>query len=85
MINTENWKPATRIHQGIFHFIFNVVSDFLFPSILSLVLESLLSLVVAPQLNHPLRNDLAEEYEKTKPEFLKKAAEHTKQHAEKRQ
>uniref|UniRef100_A0A915EPJ6 UBC core domain-containing protein n=1 Tax=Ditylenchus dipsaci TaxID=166011 RepID=A0A915EPJ6_9BILA len=48
------------------------------------VIETLLALIAEPELSHPLRADLAEEYEKNKANFLKAAEEHTKTHAEKR-
>uniref|UniRef100_A0A915EPJ2 UBC core domain-containing protein n=1 Tax=Ditylenchus dipsaci TaxID=166011 RepID=A0A915EPJ2_9BILA len=48
------------------------------------VIEALLALIAEPELSHPLRADLAEEYEKNKANFLKAAEEHTKTHAEKR-
>lgn len=41
-------------------------------------------LIDEPELDHPLRGDLAEEYNKNKKQFLQKAADHTKKHAEPR-
>lgn len=63
LINTENWKPATRTEQ---------------------VIHSLISLISEPELDHPLRADLAEEYTKDKKKFFKSAEDFTKKHAEKR-
>lgn len=48
------------------------------------VMNELVSLITEPQLDHPLRGDLAEEYQKDKKKFMKNAEEFTKKHAEKR-
>lgn len=48
------------------------------------VLESLIALVNAPEPEHPLRGDLAEEYTKDKKRFFKNAEEFTKKNSEKR-
>ncbi|XP_053729937.1 ubiquitin-conjugating enzyme E2 L3-like [Synchiropus splendidus] len=48
------------------------------------VLQSLLQMVNEPQMEHPLRPELAEEYTKDRAKFLKHAAEHTKKHSEPR-
>uniref|UniRef100_H2YUW4 E2 ubiquitin-conjugating enzyme n=1 Tax=Ciona savignyi TaxID=51511 RepID=H2YUW4_CIOSA len=49
------------------------------------VLHAVLALMAAPEPEHPLRGDLAEEYTKDKNKFLKNAEDYTKKHAEKRQ
>jgi len=48
------------------------------------VIQALIALINDPEPEHPLRGDLAEEYTKDKKKFMKSAAEHTKQHSEKR-
>jgi len=48
------------------------------------VLNDLLALVQKPQPEHPLRADLAEEYNKDKKKFNKNAEEFTKKYAEPR-
>jgi ubiquitin-conjugating enzyme E2 L3 len=48
------------------------------------VMHSLLAMITEPELDHPLRADLAEEYRKDKKKFFKNAEDHTKKHAEKR-
>ncbi|KAL3315176.1 ubiquitin-conjugating enzyme [Cichlidogyrus casuarinus] len=45
------------------------------------ILQDLFSIINEPQVDHPLRADIAEEYVKDQPKFLKKAEEFTKQHA----
>ena len=46
------------------------------------VLAALVALIHAPEPEHPLRGDLAEEYLKHKPQFMKKAEEETVKFAE---
>lgn len=48
------------------------------------VICALISLVTEPQPEHPLRNDLAEEYLNDRKKFFKNAEDFTKKHAEKR-
>uniref|UniRef100_A0A5K3FLG5 E2 ubiquitin-conjugating enzyme n=1 Tax=Mesocestoides corti TaxID=53468 RepID=A0A5K3FLG5_MESCO len=48
------------------------------------VIEMLQALVANPEIQHPLRPDLAEEYQKDRATFYRKAAEHTALHAIKR-
>ncbi|XP_068608771.1 ubiquitin-conjugating enzyme E2 L3-like [Brachionichthys hirsutus] len=48
------------------------------------VIDSLISLVSCPEPQHPLRADLAEEYNKDPAKFKKNAEEHTKKYSEKR-
>uniref|UniRef100_A0A7E4UUZ7 E2 ubiquitin-conjugating enzyme n=1 Tax=Panagrellus redivivus TaxID=6233 RepID=A0A7E4UUZ7_PANRE len=48
------------------------------------VLQCLISMIVEPDFDHPLRSDLAKEYQSDKKKFLKAAEEFTKKHAEKR-
>jgi ubiquitin-conjugating enzyme E2 L3 len=48
------------------------------------VMNALMSLITEPELDHPLRGDLAEEYQRDKKKFLKNAEDHTKKFAEKR-
>jgi len=48
------------------------------------VIQALVALVNDPEPDHPLRNDIAEEYCKDKKKFLKNAEEFTKKNAEKR-
>ncbi|XP_069788752.1 ubiquitin-conjugating enzyme E2 L3-like isoform X1 [Narcine bancroftii] len=48
------------------------------------VIQSLFQLVNDPQLDHPLRADLAEEYAKDRKKFCKNADEFTKKYGEKR-
>ena len=50
----------------------------------AIVIESLVSLIHAPEPEHPLRGDLAEEYTKDHKKFMKNAEEYTKKHAERR-
>lgn len=45
---------------------------------------ALLGLINEPEPDHPLRADLAEEFQKDKKKFYKTAEEHTKKHSEKR-
>lgn len=47
-------------------------------------MHALMSLITEPELNHPLRSDLAEEYTKNKKKFFKVAEDFTKKNAEKR-
>lgn len=47
-------------------------------------MHSLMSLINEPELDHPLRADLAEEYTKDKKKFMKTAEDHVKKHGEKR-
>ncbi|KAL5962419.1 Ubiquitin-conjugating enzyme E2 L3, partial [Taenia solium] len=48
------------------------------------VIQALQALVSNPEIEHPLRADLAEEYQKDRATFNKKAAEHTTLYALKR-
>jgi len=48
------------------------------------VIKTLVTLLNTPEPDHPLRNDLAEEYTSDKKKFLKNAEEFTKKHSEKR-
>jgi len=48
------------------------------------VIESLINLVNEPEPEHPLRADLAEEYQKDRKKFMKNAEEFTKKNSEKR-
>jgi len=48
------------------------------------VITALLDLICDPELDHPLRSDLAEEYRNDKKKFFKTAEDHTKRHSEKR-
>ncbi|KAL7072101.1 hypothetical protein ACQ4LE_008777 [Meloidogyne hapla] len=48
------------------------------------VINALVSLIAEPEINHPLRADLAEEFQKDKKKFLKNAEDYTKKHAERR-
>jgi len=48
------------------------------------VIQSLAMLINEPEADHPLRGDLAEEFTKNKKQFLQKAADFTKKHAEQR-
>lgn len=48
------------------------------------VVQSLVALINDPEPEHPLRNDLAEEFTKDKKKFIKNAEEFTKKYAEKR-
>lgn len=47
-------------------------------------MQCLINLINEPEPDHPLRPDLAEEFQKDKKKFLKNAEEFTKKHAEKR-
>lgn len=47
-------------------------------------MHSLMSLIAEPELDHPLRADLAEEYTKDKKKFYKTAEDFTKKNGEKR-
>uniref|UniRef100_A0AC34R861 UBC core domain-containing protein n=2 Tax=Panagrolaimus sp. JU765 TaxID=591449 RepID=A0AC34R861_9BILA len=47
------------------------------------ILQSLLSLIMEPDLEHPLRADLAEEYQHDKKKFFKNAEDFTKKYSEK--
>lgn len=83
IIQPENWKPATRTIQGMWdqlvlhlHSIYSLIIYFLSLSLsLSLcpVICALVSLVTEPQPEHPLRNDLAEEYLNDRKKFFKNA------------
>lgn len=48
------------------------------------VIQALIALVNDPEPEHPLRADLAEEFQRDRRKFLKNAEEFTKKHAEKR-
>jgi|UniRef100_A0A914PDX4 ubiquitin-conjugating enzyme E2 L3 len=48
------------------------------------VLHCLLSLIMEPDLEHPLRADLAEEYQTDKKKFFKNAEDYCKKNSEKR-
>jgi len=48
------------------------------------VIHSLLNLICEPELDHPLRSDLAKDYQNDKTKFFKVAEDFTKKHAEKR-
>lgn len=48
------------------------------------MINALLVLIAEPELDHPLRAEIAEEYNKDKKKFLKTAEEYTRLHAEKR-
>jgi len=47
-------------------------------------MTALVQLIAEPEIDHPLRGDLAEEYQKERKKFMKNAEEFTKKHAEKR-
>ena len=53
-------------------------------SLYSTVINSLVALVHDPEPEHPLRADLAEEFQKDRKKFMKNAEDHTKKYAEKR-
>jgi len=48
------------------------------------VIDSLVGLIHAPEPEHPLRGDIAEEYTKDHKKFMKNAEEHAKRHGERR-
>jgi ubiquitin-conjugating enzyme E2 L3 len=48
------------------------------------VVSALLQLINEPEPDHPLRAELAEEYQKERKKFMKNAEDFTKKHAEKR-
>jgi ubiquitin-conjugating enzyme E2 L3 len=48
------------------------------------VIQSLIALVNDPEPEHPLRADIAEEFQRDRRKFLKNAEEYTKKYAEKR-
>ncbi|CAO4370018.1 unnamed protein product [Caenorhabditis nigoni] len=48
------------------------------------VMMALLSLINEPEPNHPIRADVAEEFQKDHKKFMKTAEEHTRKNAEKR-
>jgi hypothetical protein len=48
------------------------------------VIGALVNLVNEPEPSHPLRAELAEEYNKDRKKFMKNAEEHAKKHGEKR-
>ncbi|XP_076473009.1 ubiquitin-conjugating enzyme E2 L3-like [Babylonia areolata] len=48
------------------------------------VVRSLIELINAPEPEHPLRADLAEEFTKDRKKFMKNAEDFTKKHSEKR-
>ncbi|KAL7288859.1 ubiquitin-conjugating enzyme E2 L3-like [Trichogramma pretiosum] len=47
------------------------------------VIQALIALVNDPEPEHPLRADLAEEFQRNKSKFIKNAEEYTKKYAEK--
>jgi ubiquitin-protein ligase len=74
IVAAENWKPATRIEQGMSLFFVDKTSlTFKNPPKSISVMNALVLLIGEPQIDHPLRADLAEEYQKDKPAFFKKA------------
>merc|ERR1712223_224950 len=48
------------------------------------VIQTLVKMINAPEPDHPLRGDLAEEYTKNRKKFMKNAEDFTKKYAEKR-
>lgn len=48
------------------------------------VIQALIALVNDPEPEHPLRADLAEEFQKDRKKFFKTAEEFTRKHSEKR-
>ncbi|KAL3078219.1 hypothetical protein niasHS_012106 [Heterodera schachtii] len=48
------------------------------------VMNALLSLIAEPEIAHPLRSDLAEEFQRDKKKFFKNAEDYTKKYAERR-
>lgn len=48
------------------------------------MIQALIALVNDPEPEHPLRSDLAEEFQRDRRKFLKNAEEYTKKYAEKR-
>lgn len=49
-----------------------------------IVIQALIALVNDPEPDHPLRADLAEEFQKDRKKFFKIAEEFTRKHSEKR-
>lgn len=47
------------------------------------VLQALVAMLHSPELEHPLRTDVADEYMKDPKKFMKNAEEHTRKYAEK--
>lgn len=64
----------------------NFLNFFHFPIFISnfSVMMALLSLINEPEPSHPIRADVAEEFQKDHKKFMKTAEEHTRKHAEKR-
>ena len=81
IISPENWKPATKTDQSEFLYFGALLS---YPCTTCLVVEALVALVHAPEPEHPLRGELAEEYTKDHAKFMKNAEKFTTEHAEKR-
>ncbi|KAA0183837.1 Ubiquitin-conjugating enzyme [Fasciolopsis buskii] len=50
---------------------------------IELVLQALVAMLHSPELEHPLRTDVADEYMKDPKKFMKNAEEHTRKYAEK--
>uniref|UniRef100_A0A8R1ET40 UBC core domain-containing protein n=1 Tax=Caenorhabditis japonica TaxID=281687 RepID=A0A8R1ET40_CAEJA len=48
------------------------------------MMMALLSLINEPEPSHPIRADVAEEFQKDHKKFMKTAEEHTRKYAEKR-
>ena len=63
--------------DGLFVFLFN-------HTLCHVVINCLIVLINAPEPEHPLRTDIAEEYSKDRNKFMKSAEEFTKKFAEKR-
>lgn len=97
IISAENWKPATKTDQGKTNQATNQPTtnghcrtkifaefSFYFFSHTHTVIQALIALVNDPEPEHPLRADLAEEFQKDRKKFNKAAEEFTRKHSEKR-
>lgn len=77
-------QPQKSLKVCIFHWKsdkFCLVTPFAHTLSFLTVIKELNRLICNPEVDHPLRTDLAEEYVRDKAGFEKKAAEYTAKHA----
>ncbi|OON13610.1 ubiquitin--protein ligase [Opisthorchis viverrini] len=80
IIQSDNWKPATKIEYSELHTIITLAQRDLNCTI---VLQALVAMLHSPETERALRSELAEEYMKDMKKFMKNAEEFTRKHAEK--
>ncbi|CAH8538972.1 unnamed protein product [Schistosoma margrebowiei] len=92
IINPENWKPATKVEHGCFlsalcstcnNYIWLMSRIYVMFWLKLEIIQALVAMLHAPEVEHALRSDLAEEYAKDQKKFFKNAEEFTRKYAEK--